>query len=580
MPQVGVDAPNRVWVGLVAAGQRQLGYLRAPLRSRETGVERARTADQRSRCPTSTRAWPSDGKGKLALVWQGFRGKNSNIFCRRFDGEKWSPGGARHQPRGQRLGARRRASTARATSWVAYDSYKNGNYDVFLSRSARRARLRRPEMTVAATPRFEARATVAVDTADRVWVAWEAGMPNWGKDNGYRHPRDQTAACRWAAIARAAHPLPGQWANGSSRRRRSTRRFPGEHLSCRTSSPTGTARSGSPAQAAQHPRPQRARRPIAATGNTALTHLDGDAWSKAIGAARQPGPLQHAHQRGPRQGRQALVAWPTDNRRWSSTTGRSGRQVYAGVDSRSAARGSASRCRRRGRAGRTLKPGARRRSRRSPRHPRLHGSPSTASRMHIVRGDFHRHTELSWDGGGTHRRQPAGFLPLHDRRRRHGFRRVHRSPGRRLAVLVVVHAEDDRHVSRARRVRADLRLRAQRRLSERASQHVLCQAFRFARGAVLHEGRRWRRSTCRSARIGDEPDPGTGELAANDTKMLYEEIRGAQRPRRFRTPPRTRMGTDWRDNDPALEPVVEIFQGARANSEQLGAPLRLRHQRL
>ncbi len=33
------------------------------------------------------------------------------------------------------------------------------------------------------------------------------------------------------------------------------------------------------------------------------------------------------------------------------------------------------------------------------------------------------------------------------------------------------------------------------------------------------------------------------------------------------------MGTDWRDNDPALEPVVEIFQGARTNYEQLGAPL-------
>ena len=32
------------------------------------------------------------------------------------------------------------------------------------------------------------------------------------------------------------------------------------------------------------------------------------------------------------------------------------------------------------------------------------------------------------------------------------------------------------------------------------------------------------------------------------------------------------MGTDWRDNDPDLEPVVEIFQGARTNYEQLGAP--------
>jgi hypothetical protein len=32
------------------------------------------------------------------------------------------------------------------------------------------------------------------------------------------------------------------------------------------------------------------------------------------------------------------------------------------------------------------------------------------------------------------------------------------------------------------------------------------------------------------------------------------------------------MGTDWRDNDPALEPLVEIFQGDRTNYEFLGAP--------
>ena len=32
------------------------------------------------------------------------------------------------------------------------------------------------------------------------------------------------------------------------------------------------------------------------------------------------------------------------------------------------------------------------------------------------------------------------------------------------------------------------------------------------------------------------------------------------------------MGTDWRDNDPGIEPVVEIYQGARNSYETLGAP--------
>src|SRR4029450_924536 len=34
----------------------------------------------------------------------------------------------------------------------------------------------------------------------------------------------------------------------------------------------------------------------------------------------------------------------------------------------------------------------------------------------------------------------------------------------------------------------------------------------------------------------------------------------------------TSMGTDWRDNDPVVEPMVEIYQGARQNYERPGAP--------
>jgi hypothetical protein len=34
----------------------------------------------------------------------------------------------------------------------------------------------------------------------------------------------------------------------------------------------------------------------------------------------------------------------------------------------------------------------------------------------------------------------------------------------------------------------------------------------------------------------------------------------------------TNMGTDWRDNDPQSEPVVEIYQGERQNYEMPGAP--------
>jgi hypothetical protein len=71
---------------------------------------------------------------------------------------------------------------------------------------------------------------------------------------------------------------------------------------------------------------------------------------------------------------------------------------------------------------------------------------------------------------------------------------------------------------------------------------------------------------------GDEPGVSTAELAGNDTKMLYEEIR-ARNGIAISHTTATRMGTDWRDNDPKLEPVVEIYQGARTNYESLDAPL-------
>ena len=58
----------------------------------------------------------------------------------------------------------------------------------------------------------------------------------------------------------------------------------------------------------------------------------------------------------------------------------------------------------------------------------------------------------------------------------------------------------------------------------------------------------------------------------DDTKMLYEEVRrsgGITIPHTSATG----MGTDWSDNDPEIEPLVEIFQGDRYSYEQPGAPL-------
>jgi hypothetical protein len=65
---------------------------------------------------------------------------------------------------------------------------------------------------------------------------------------------------------------------------------------------------------------------------------------------------------------------------------------------------------------------------------------------------------------------------------------------------------------------------------------------------------------------------GAAFVIEGDTKMLFGEIRrtgGISIPHTSATT----MGTDWRDNDRELEPLVEIFQGDRYNYECAACPL-------
>jgi hypothetical protein len=63
----------------------------------------------------------------------------------------------------------------------------------------------------------------------------------------------------------------------------------------------------------------------------------------------------------------------------------------------------------------------------------------------------------------------------------------------------------------------------------------------------------------------------TPETGTVDTKMLYEYLRHFGAICAVHTSA-TNMGTDWRDNHPEVEPIVEIYQGHRHNYEHFGAP--------
>jgi hypothetical protein len=64
---------------------------------------------------------------------------------------------------------------------------------------------------------------------------------------------------------------------------------------------------------------------------------------------------------------------------------------------------------------------------------------------------------------------------------------------------------------------------------------------------------------------------GDEQSGTPDTKTLYAYLKHFGGMCASHTSG-TNMGTDWRDNDPTVEPVVEIYQGHRHNYEHFGAP--------
>ena len=65
--------------------------------------------------------------------------------------------------------------------------------------------------------------------------------------------------------------------------------------------------------------------------------------------------------------------------------------------------------------------------------------------------------------------------------------------------------------------------------------------------------------------------PAVASIHADDAKMLYRYLHELDGICASHTTATT-MGTDWRDNDPVVEPIVEIYQGDRNSYEFEEAP--------
>ncbi len=120
----------------------------------------------------------TDSKGRPWVVWQSFAGTFSDLYARTPQGKTiaitthakgdWEP---------------RITFGPKDEALVVFDSYRRGNYDVYLATIS--ANGEKDIVPVAQSDRYEARAGHALSKDGKhLWVAYEDGTERWGKDLG------------------------------------------------------------------------------------------------------------------------------------------------------------------------------------------------------------------------------------------------------------------------------------------------------------------------------------------------------------------------------------------------------------
>lgn len=122
----------------------------------------------------------TDGAGNTHVVWQGFRNQVSRILHARLDGSGWSPETVVSIGEADDW-APAAAATSDGSVWVAWDGYLAGDFNIYLRRLAPNGQWQEP-IRVTSSPGFDANVSLAAGANGRLWIAWDHGEANWGKD--------------------------------------------------------------------------------------------------------------------------------------------------------------------------------------------------------------------------------------------------------------------------------------------------------------------------------------------------------------------------------------------------------------
>jgi len=531
-----------------------------------------------------------DSSGRAWVAWQGARDNTFRILERHqsTDGS-WTKESTVSTQAGDCWTPAIAAASKDGKVGIAWDTYDKGDYDVWVREYS--DAMAGEAMAAANTPKYEARPTVTYDHDNRLWISYELSGPTWGKnwgglirDQGIGLYRDRQIGMRVLDHGKWMEPttsvitaLPG------SRARRgpaslpvirpepeATTRRPGEEAevsAANTYNNIGRLACDEDGRIWVFARSREGafHTPIGSVWINYGAYYDGSKWVGPIilphsdnliynfpaVAAHPAGGLLIAHSSDHRQdrhiqraggGNDAMQAArdPFDNDIFISRLEIESHPVTMSLvpakepPIANAAPSPA-----------TVK------ERAEVARCQSFGIDYKGKPLHLIRGEFHRHTEISGDGGNDG--------PLEDMWR--------------YAIDVAAMdwlgcGDHDNGAGREYTWWMTQKTTDAFRLPGRFD-----PPFSYERSVSYPEGhrnvvfaQRGVRTLPRLPKTDAEP-----VVHAPDTQMLYKYLKQFNGVCASHSSG-TGMGTDWRDNDPVFEPMVEIYQGCRQNYERPGAP--------
>ena len=483
-----------------------------------------------------------DRAGNLHLVWVAHLNTASHAMWSKLTGDTWS---APVDVSGASAWMPDAAADSQGNLWVGWDSYRTGNYDIFVRRIGADGTLGGIQQ-VTKSPRFQAHASVAVDGSDRLWVAWDESGANWGKDWSrddtwrgttlYTDRRPRIAVLengKWLQPADPLGAVPARY-----------HRF--------VENPKLMVDGAGRVWLALAARTSTAMNRTDFWSNNGrwqmfLTALEADRWRPAA-----PLPLSSTRPDGAFEMAPAALGvwqvWANDNRQMPFAAGAPNKRHYDIEFARMDARG--------GPPDAALEafveaPGTAAALHRDEPGDvaRIRGyrMPVSGSELRILRGDFHRHTEISPDGAGDGSTEDYFRYMLDAASMDTGIVTDHNAGLDEYTWWRIEKGHDLFHIPGG-----------------------YTPLFGYERSVPYPNGHRNVVFDHRGVKVlpisQDE-----NQNRVNSGTVLYpylKQNRGICMLHSLATD----QGSDYRDNDPEVEPLVEIYQGYHANYEYEGAP--------